>query len=371
VAVTYLAVPEYGTSNSNTLQIELFFNGIIRMTWLQIDAVNAVVGLARGIGQPVGFVESDFSLASACNNSPPELAEIADRVMSVGEPLVITNTATDGDLPAQTLSFSLEAAPIGARLNPTSGIFRWTPNSGQGSTTNVITLRVTDNGTPNLSATRTFTVIVMPHVEVSFGIGEVVLLAGESTNLAVNVISSLPLTNLGFRLSFAADRLTNVVATNWGPNIASVNVQQLVPSQAEFYLPTVTGSVIQGTQQLFTVIFTALTNQSSAFVPVSVEDVAAAEANGTTVTSGVGMGTRLIIIGQEPLLEGVLGTTGQRSVVLYGQLGALYTLESATNLLSGTLWLPVLEQFAQTNKGQAIMVPTVPARTIFYRARKE
>ena len=54
VAVTYLALPEYGMSNSSSFQIELFFDGIIRMTWLQIDAVNAAVGLARGIGQPVG-----------------------------------------------------------------------------------------------------------------------------------------------------------------------------------------------------------------------------------------------------------------------------------------------------------------------------
>jgi hypothetical protein len=85
VAVTYLAVPEYGVNNTNNFQMELFFNGIIRVTWLEIDAVNALVGLSRGTGQPAGFVESDFSLSSTCAIQPPRL-----RLDRVGEDLQFT-----------------------------------------------------------------------------------------------------------------------------------------------------------------------------------------------------------------------------------------------------------------------------------------
>lgn len=71
VAVTYVNVPEFGVANQNSFQMELFYNGIIRITWLNIAAVNATVGLARGTGVPVDFVESDFSIYANC--TPPLL----------------------------------------------------------------------------------------------------------------------------------------------------------------------------------------------------------------------------------------------------------------------------------------------------------
>ncbi|MGC3988230.1 MAG: hypothetical protein QM796_00830 [Chthoniobacteraceae bacterium] len=61
VAVTYKDVPEYNTTNINSFQIELFFDGRIRITLLEVDATNAVVGLSAGNGIPVGFEESDFT----------------------------------------------------------------------------------------------------------------------------------------------------------------------------------------------------------------------------------------------------------------------------------------------------------------------
>ena len=68
--------------------------------------------------------------------------------------------ATDADEPAQTLSYSLEAgAPAGAAMSG-AGAFTWIPTSGQAGTTNVITVRVTDNGTPPLSHTQSFTAVI-------------------------------------------------------------------------------------------------------------------------------------------------------------------------------------------------------------------
>ena len=43
-----------------------------------------------------------------------------------------------------------------------SGIITWTPALAQAGTTNSFLTIVTDNGTPNLSATNSFTVIVYP-----------------------------------------------------------------------------------------------------------------------------------------------------------------------------------------------------------------
>ena len=40
--------------------------------------------------------------------------------------------ATDADLPAQTLAFGLSGAPTGAAIDPSTGVFTWTPTEAQG-----------------------------------------------------------------------------------------------------------------------------------------------------------------------------------------------------------------------------------------------
>jgi hypothetical protein len=59
--VTWQDVPEYGSNNSNTFQIELFFDGRIQISWLVVDAVNSIVGLSEGAGLPGDFEETDIS----------------------------------------------------------------------------------------------------------------------------------------------------------------------------------------------------------------------------------------------------------------------------------------------------------------------
>ena len=55
IAVTWQGVPEYGTTNSNNFQIELFFDGRIRITCLGIAATDGLIGLSQGLGTPVDF----------------------------------------------------------------------------------------------------------------------------------------------------------------------------------------------------------------------------------------------------------------------------------------------------------------------------
>jgi hypothetical protein len=43
-----------------------------------------------------------------------------------------TATATDSDLPAQALTFSLVSAPPGAAIDASTGAFSWTPTEAQG-----------------------------------------------------------------------------------------------------------------------------------------------------------------------------------------------------------------------------------------------
>jgi hypothetical protein len=93
-------------------------------------------------------------------NSAPVLAAISDKYVHIGQTVQFTATATDADSSYQTLAFSLSNAPAGAGINPASGLFTWTTTDAIAPGTNVITVRVTDNGTPPLSDAQTFSVFV-------------------------------------------------------------------------------------------------------------------------------------------------------------------------------------------------------------------
>src|SRR6185503_13645496 len=56
-AATWQSLPEYGTVNSNNFQIELFFDGRIRITRLGITATDGLIGLSQGLGTPADFIE--------------------------------------------------------------------------------------------------------------------------------------------------------------------------------------------------------------------------------------------------------------------------------------------------------------------------
>ncbi len=102
-------------------------------------------------------------------NPPPNTAPVftapitgTNFTINVGVSLVVSCTATDSDTPAQTLTYSLLTAPSGATLNTNTGSFAWRPTVPQSNSVNNVKVAVTDNGTPNLSATNSFTVTVNP-----------------------------------------------------------------------------------------------------------------------------------------------------------------------------------------------------------------
>jgi hypothetical protein len=111
-------------------------------------------------GSPSLSDQKSFTVTVNEVNRAPVLAAISNQTVNEGSLLALTVSATDPDLPANTLSYSLVTAPSGATLDPTTGAFRWTPTEAQGPGTYTVTVRATDNGSPNLSSQRSFTVTV-------------------------------------------------------------------------------------------------------------------------------------------------------------------------------------------------------------------
>jgi glucuronoarabinoxylan endo-1,4-beta-xylanase len=96
--------------------------------------------------------------------TPPYLAAESDQIMDAGQTLLVTNTASDPNVPPQNLTFSLLNGPAGATLtmlDTTNAQFSWRAPVSLAGTTNPVSVAVTDTGT-SLSATNSYNLIVNP-----------------------------------------------------------------------------------------------------------------------------------------------------------------------------------------------------------------
>jgi hypothetical protein len=93
-------------------------------------------------------------------NRAPVLNPIGDQ--TIGEGVALTFTALASDPDANPLTFSFDpGAPAGATIGAATGAFSWTPPLTGFSYVTNITVRVTDNGSPTLSAAETIAVKVI------------------------------------------------------------------------------------------------------------------------------------------------------------------------------------------------------------------
>ncbi len=120
----------------------------------------AVTVLVTDNGSPSLSASQTFNVHVNEVNVAPQLSAISDKTVDEETPLTLTASATDADLPANSLVYSLKNAPAGASINPSNGAFIWTPTEAQGAGDYSITIVVTDNGSPNLSAVQTFKIHV-------------------------------------------------------------------------------------------------------------------------------------------------------------------------------------------------------------------
>ena len=111
-------------------------------------------------GSPVASDFETITVTVSEVNVAPTISAITDKTVTEGGTFSFTPTASDADLPANTLTWSLITAPSGMTINSSSGALSWTTGEDDGPDTNQISIRVTDNGSPKLWADRTFNLIV-------------------------------------------------------------------------------------------------------------------------------------------------------------------------------------------------------------------
>jgi len=303
---------------------------------------------------------------SVSANHPPAFAPVPDMVATVLAPLILTNLATDPDL-ANRLTYSLgPGTPTNSYLNPTNGILRWTPTRQQAPSTNTITVIASDDGSPSLSNSVSFIVYVNDYIETTLGFAAIAV--GESTNIPIDVFSSAAISDSQCILQFPSGRITNATVTALLPATASVALQQQAPDNYLLTLTAMPGQTLQGTQRLAQLNFAAVTNQSSAFVPLHISSMA-----GTRVAAGLTPSTlandgRVAIVADQPLLETLPANNGNRQLMFYGKRNSTNRIQYATSLGTNVVWTNRATIIITTsNQYRVLPVGNSPPPPIFYR----
>jgi hypothetical protein len=178
-------------------------NGVF--TWTpnesQGPSTNTIAVVVTDNSSPAQSLTNTFTVTVNETNSAPSLAAIADRIVHAGMNVTFTNSATDPDVPANTLTYSLDTAPPNATIGALDGIFNWLTTEAFMGTTIPITVRVTDNGVPPKFDTKSFSVTVAPAPAI-----QSVGYSGGSVTIGW---SSIP--GLRYRVQFNDD----LVSSNW------------------------------------------------------------------------------------------------------------------------------------------------------------
>ncbi len=192
-------------------------NGVL--TWTPSEAqgpsTNLITVVATENGAPPLSATNSFTVVVNEVNLPPVLPVQNNRTLIGASPLIVTNTATDPDIPANSLTYQFLVAPTNAAID-TNGIITWTPTQAQVPSTNVFTTIVTDFNpwainNQHLSATNSFTVTVNgPQLP-------------SQTNRTINEMTALVVTNTAAESGYTAQVTTNSYLFTYSNRTALTN----------------------------------------------------------------------------------------------------------------------------------------------------
>ncbi len=246
-------------------------SGVI--TWTPTEAqgpsTNLIYVKVTDDGSPALSTTNSFTVTVSEVNSAPVLNVSANQTIDELTTLTVTNTASDTDLPANTLTFNLVSAPSGMSINSSSGVITWTPTGAQGPGTNTILVSVTDNGSPALSVTNSFNVVV-----------------NDVTNSTVNQAPSFTKGS-----DVLVDSITRqIIITNWATNIRSGPTNEAVQQVTFIVTNDNAASFVQqpGISTNGTLSFEIATSVTNLLATVSVQLIDdGGTANGGTNVSAV------------------------------------------------------------------------------------
>jgi hypothetical protein len=296
-------------------------------------------------------------------NQAPVIAAAGPFTLGEGVQFSHTFTATDSDLPTNSVHWSLgTGAPAGTAIGFDSGAFTWTPTPLQGPSTNVIEIIATDSGSPAKSSSR-FTTFVVRDSQGDFilAIGRTNVFIGESNAVPVLFEAGTDLADVSFTLTTDDARLGGLSLRDLAPGVASAS---LVPVETDLVAVSFTalpGQTLPVGTLLASLAFQTFDDVPSAFVHLVPHDLIAETTQSEVLTNGLVRAGRVVVIGEEPLLEGL---NPPRELILWATPGFSYRTDFAPAL--GDAWQP---WSTNTPTGARTVVPVHEELTpVFYRA---
>jgi hypothetical protein len=303
------------------------------------------------------------------SNRAPELFPIADQLARVGRLLSVTNTATDPDIPANVLRFSLEpGAPAGTVIDPVSGVFSWRPPSSAAGKAHTVGIVVSDGGEPSLTATQRFNITVRdPSGDLQLGLGSAYVATGQPGGVPLTLKSALALKRLQFVLENSSPAIGEFEVRAESPELLSTSLAPAGPARTLVALDFDTTSPVSGSRTLATLRFVAVPGEESAIVALNLSQSAGTAVDGTALPAAVFTGGRVFVVGRRPLLD-VAGTPGgQLSLTVYARPGVRYSLESTPDV-TDPHWTPVSD-WLQSELSHVLDPVNATEKELFWRAR--
>jgi glucose/arabinose dehydrogenase len=126
----------------------------------------SVTVTATDNGSPPLSDSTSFTIDVLAVNHPPHLNALPTPIVERGTTVqvMVSRYASDPDVPAQALTYALTSGvPSGSTFDPATGLFAWTVPTDQALGSDAIGVTVTDNGSPPMSTSGTFTINVVPY----------------------------------------------------------------------------------------------------------------------------------------------------------------------------------------------------------------
>jgi hypothetical protein len=130
-------------------------------------------------------------------------------------------------------------------------------------------------------------------------------------------------------------------------------------------LQTAPGQMLQGTQLVAQLSFTAASDQHSAFVPLLIDSITALKPGASYYVNNITHPATIVVVQDVPLLVASISTNRTRDITAFGRLGTIYQLQYTTDLSTVPAWFPYLT-YTQTN-GQMMFQVDSTNSIIFYR----
>ena len=114
--------------------------------------------------------------------------------------------------------------------------------------------------------------------------------------------------------------------------------------------------------------FTAVSEQTSAFVPLHLGSRNSTKAGAGLTPTLLANDGKIVVISTQPLLDAHFNSANRRELTLYGNRNVTYTIQSSTNLANESFWRYRGAVFMGTNLFRTALVgdnPAPPAPAFF------